>query len=291
MRIFVTGASGWIGSAVVPELIDAGHEVVGLARSDDSAARLTAAGARVRRGDLHDLDALRAGAEDSDGVIHLAFIHDFSKFEENQRTDRRVVDLFGDVLAGSDRPLVIASGLVPLDTGTPGVEDGEMIRFATAAAAIRLADRRVRSVVMGLPTTVHGAGDHGFVHALVEAARATGVSGYIGDGEHTWPAVHRSDAAHAFRLAVEKAPAGTVLHALAEPGVPTREIAEAIGAGLDLPVKSIDPDEATAHFGWIGTFFGMSLTGDSETLRNLLGWKPTGPTLREDLATSSYFEN
>jgi nucleoside-diphosphate-sugar epimerase len=291
MRIFVTGASGWVGSAVVPELINAGHEVVGLARSDAAAARLAGTGAQVRPGDLHDLDGLRAGAEDSDGVVHLAFIHDFSNFEENQRIDRAVVDMFGDALAGSDRPLVIASGLVPHTIGDPGIGTGEMIRAATAAATIRLADRGVRSVVMGLPTTVHGEGDHGFVHTLVEAARATGVSGYIGDGAHTWPAVHRSDAARAFRLALENASAGTVLHAMAESGVPTREIAEAIGKGLDLPVRSIAPEDAPSHFGWVGTFFGMSVTGDSGSLRNQLGWQPTGPTLREDLAAPYYFKD
>ncbi|MBU3066898.1 SDR family oxidoreductase [Nocardia sp. NEAU-G5] len=291
MRIFVTGASGWVGSAVVPELISAGHDVVGLVRSDAAAARLAATGARVRRGDLHDLDGLRAGAEDSDGVIHLAFIHDFSNFEENQRIDRAVVDAFGDVLAGSDRPLVIASGLVPHNIGEPGIDTGDMIRPATAAATIRLADRGVRSVVMGLPTTVHGEGDHGFVHALVEAARATGISGYISDGTHTWPAVHRSDAARAFRLAIEKSSAGTVLHAMAESGVPTREIAEAIGKGLDLPVRSISREDALAHFGWVGTFFGMSVTGDSGSLRDQLGWQPTGPTLHEDLAAPYYFKD
>jgi nucleoside-diphosphate-sugar epimerase len=291
MRIFVTGASGFIGSAVVPELIDTGHEVVGLARSDASVAALTAAGAQVRRGDLLDLDSLRAGAEDADGVIHLAFIHDFSKFEENQRTDRGVIDMFGDALEGSGKPLVIASGLVPLDTGKPGGDDGELIRQATAAAAVRLADRGVRSTVLGLPTTVHGEGDHGFIHAVVEIAREKGVSGYIDDGAHTWPAVHRLDAARLFRLAVEKATAGTVLHALAEPRIPTRAIAEAIGRKLDLPVVSVAREEATAHFGWVGRFWGMSVTGDSGPTRELLGWEPTHPTLLEDLAEPYYFEN
>lgn len=291
MRIFVTGASGFIGSAVVPELIDAGHEVVGLARSDASAARLTAAGAQVRRGDLHDLDGLRAGAQDSDGVIHLAFIHDFAQFEENQRTDRRVVDMFGDALEGSGRPLVIASGLVPLDTGKAGGPEGEMIRQATAAATIRLADRGVRSVVLGLPTTTHGEGDHGFIHRIVEVAREKGVSGYVGDGANTWPAAHRLDAARLFRLAVEKAPAGTVLHALAEPGIATRDIAEVIGRKLGLPVTSIAPEEAMEHFGWVGAFWGSTVTGDSGPTREMLGWEPTHPTLLEDLAEPYYFQD
>ncbi|WP_216902433.1 SDR family oxidoreductase, partial [Nocardia alni] len=271
MRIFVTGASGFIGSAVVPELIAGGHEVVGLARSDASAAALTAAGAQVRRGDLLDPDSLRAGAQDADAVVHLAFIHDFSKFEENQRTDRQAIDLFGDVLEGSDRPLVIASGLVGLDTGKPGVEDGPMTRWATAAATVRLAERGVRSVVLGLPTTVHGEGDHGFIHSVGLVGREKGVSGYIDDGAHTWPAVHRLDAASLFRLAVEKAPAGTVLHALAEPAIPTREIAEAIGRKLDVPTASIPRDAAAAHFGWVAPFWGMSVTGDSGPTRELLG--------------------
>ncbi len=291
MRLFVTGGSGFVGSAVVPELISAGHEVIGLARSDASAAALTAAGVQVRRGDLHDQDSLRAGAADADGVIHLAFIHDFSRFEENQRIDRGVVDLFGEVLEGSDRPLVIASGLVPLDTGKPGSSDGPMIRQATAAAAIQLADRGVRSVVLGLPTTVHGEGDHGFVRRLVETAREKGVSGYIDGGAHTWPATHRLDAAHLARLAVEKAPAGMVVHALAEPGIATRDIAEAIARKLDVPAVSIPRENAADHFGWLAAMWGTSITGDSGPTRELLGWEPTQPTLLEDLAQSYYFEN
>lgn len=291
MRLFVTGASGWVGSALVPELVAAGHEVVGLARSDVSAAALTSAGVRVQRGDLHDRDSLRAGAAAADGVVHLAFIHDFTKFEENQRTDREVVDLFGEVLAGSDRPLVIASGLVPLDTGKPGSAEGRMIREGTAAAAIQLADRGVRSVVLGLPTTVHGRGDHGFIHRLVETAREKGVSGYIDDGAHTWPAVHRLDAAHLGRLATEKAPAGTVVHALAEPRIPTRDIAEAIARELDVPAVSIPRENAADHFGWLAPMWGGSITGDSGPARDLLGWEPTHPTLLEDLAQPYYYES
>ncbi|MGW4121770.1 SDR family oxidoreductase [Nocardia sp. NPDC004711] len=291
MRLFVTGASGFIGSRVVPELIDAGHEVVGLARSDASAAALTAAGAQVRRGDLLDPDSLRAAADEADGVVHLAFLHDFSQFEENQRIDRRVVDLFGDVLAGSDRPLVIASGLVPFDTGQPGVADEPMIRRATAAATVRLAERGIRSVVLGLPPTVHGAGDRGFIHRIVEIAREKGVSGYVGDGAHAWSAVHRDDAARLFRLAVDKAEAGTVWHAVADPGVATRDIAEAVGRQLGVPTTSIDPADAVSHFGWLGMMWSMPMTGDGRPAADTLGWTPNGPTLLADLAERHYFQD
>ncbi|MET8428424.1 SDR family oxidoreductase [Nocardia sp. NPDC004860] len=291
MRLFVTGASGFIGSRVVPELLDAGHEVVGLARSDASAAALTAAGAQVRRGDLLDPDGLRAAADEADGVVHLAFLHDFSQFEENQRTDRRVVDLFGDVLAGSDRPLVIASGLVRFDTGRPGVADEPMIRRATAAATVRLAERGIRSVVLGLPPTVHGAGDRGFIHRIVEIAREKGVSGYVGDGAHAWSAVHRDDAARLFRLAVDKAEAGTVLHAVADSGVATRDIAEAVGRRLGVPTTSIDPADAVSHFGWLGMMWSMPMTGDGGPAAATVGWAPSGPTLLADLAERHYFQD
>jgi nucleoside-diphosphate-sugar epimerase len=258
MRIFVTGASGWIGSAVVPELIDAGHQVVGLARSEASAAALTAAGAQVHRGTLDDLDSLRSAAAASDGVIHLAFKHDLAfsgGFQDAADADRRAVETFGAALAGSGRPFVIASGTLGLAPGRVATEGdgrgpdsavaamggGPQTRLATAEITLSLASRSVRSSVVRLPPTCHGDGDNGFLAALVGIARDKGVSGYIGDGSNRWPAVHRLDAAHLFRLAVEKAPAGSVLHGIADEGVPIREIAEVIGRHLDLPVVAISP--------------------------------------------------
>ncbi|WP_280669994.1 MULTISPECIES: SDR family oxidoreductase [unclassified Kitasatospora] len=298
MRIFVTGASGWVGSAVVPELLEAGHEVVGLARSDASADALKAAGAEVHRGSLDDLDALRAAAAASDGVIHLAFKHEemFSgNFATATDADRRAVDAFRDALAGSGRPLVIASGLAGLRPGRAATEDdvpdaalgGERIR--TAQAALALAERAVRSSSVRLPPTVHGDGDRGFVPNLVRTARRHGVSGYIGDGANQWPAVHRLDAARLFRLAAEGAPAGSVLHGIAEEGVPTRALAEAIGRGLGVPTVSIAPDEAEKHFGWLANLFGLDLPASSTRTRKLLGWQPTRQSLVEDLNEGHYF--
>ncbi|GAA0496709.1 3-beta hydroxysteroid dehydrogenase [Paractinoplanes deccanensis] len=291
MRIFVTGASGWTGSAVLPELFAAGHQVVGLARSDASAAALTAVGAEVVRGDLDDLAALRAGADGADGVIHLAFKHDFSVFEQNILDDRRAVETMGAVLEGTGKPLVIASGTPAVpgkvaterDTTAPGSPVGG--RAETAAIVVAMAERGVRSVVVGLPRTVHGPGDQGFVAMLVAAARRSGVSGFVGDGSQRWPAVHRLDAASLFRLAVESAPAGSTLHAVGDEGVRTADIAEVIGRHLDLPVKSRPAEE----FG----FLGMILSGDqpasSAITRELLGWRPTHPGLLEDLEQGHYF--
>src|SRR5437016_7901620 len=256
MRVFVTGASGWIGSAVAPELIGAGHQVIGLARSDASAAALTAAGAEVERGTLDDLDILRSAAGASDGVIHLAFKHDIAfsgGFQGAADADRRAVETIGEALAGSDRPFVIASGTLGLTPGRVATEQdghgpgsasahligGAQTRLATAELTLSLAARGVRSSVLRLPPTVHGEGDNGFMAALVGIARDKGVSGYIGDGSNRWPAAHRLDAAHLFRLALEKAPAGSVLHAVADEGVPIRAIADVIGQHLDLPVVAI----------------------------------------------------
>src|SRR5215468_8968337 len=260
MRVFVTGASGWIGSAVVPELIGAGHQVLGLARSDSSAAAIAAAGAEVLRGDLDDLDALRAGAASSDGVIHLAFIHDFTDIEASVGADRRAIEAMGAALEGSGRPLVIASG-TPALPGHVATERDEPApgspvagRAENARAALGLAERGVRSSVVGLPRTVHGDGDrHGFIARLVATARDTGVSGYVGDGSSRWPAVHVLDAAHLFRLAVEQAPAGSVLHAVADEGVPVREIAEVIGRHLNLPVASVPAQ----NFGFLGQILAI----------------------------------
>ncbi|WP_328499563.1 SDR family oxidoreductase [Streptomyces sp. NBC_00414] len=306
MRVFVTGASGWIGSAVVPELIGAGHQVVGLARSDASAAALTEAGAEVRLGTIDDLDILRGAAAESDGVIHLAFKHDIAfsgGFESAADADRRAIDTFGEALAGSDRPFLIASGALGLKPGEVGTEQdaqpssppsphwapGPAKRLANAHATAALAERGVRSSVVRLPPTVHGDGDHGFLATMVAIAREKGVSAYIGDGANRWPAVHRSDAAHLFRLALESAPAGSTLHAIADEGVPIRAVAEVIGRHLDLPVVSISPDDAAGHFAWLGGFLGTDSPASSTWTRELLGWQPTRPGLLDDLDKGHYF--
>ncbi|MFF4528493.1 SDR family oxidoreductase [Streptomyces sp. NPDC001407] len=300
MRIFVTGASGWIGSAVVPELTDAGHRVTGLARSDASAAALSAAGAEVVRGDIDDLGVLRDAAAASDGVIHLAFKHDIAfsgDFQGAVEADRRAVDTFCDALAGTDRPFVLASGVVGLKPGHPATEqdvptaDGSPIsmRAATAQAALALAARGVRSSVVRLSPTCHGEGDNGFMTTLVATARAKGVSAYIGDGTNRWSAAHRLDVARLFRLAVEKAPAGSVLHGAAEEGVAIRDIAEVIGRHLDLPVTSVPPEAAAEHFAWLGHFLAADAPVSSTLTRDLLDWKPTHPGLLEDLDKGHYF--
>jgi nucleoside-diphosphate-sugar epimerase len=307
MRVFVTGASGWIGSALVPELVGAGHQVVGLARSDASAAALTAAGAEVLRGTLDDLDVLRSAATASDGVIHLAFKHDIAfsgQFEAAADADRRAVEAFGDALAGSGRPLVIASGLLGFAPGRVATERdrwdadtaarvgrGPHTRMATAEFTLALASRGVRSSVLRLPPTVHGEGDPGFIAFLVGIAREKGVSGYIGDGANRWNAVHRLDAAHQFRLALEQAPAGSVLHAVADEGVPIRTVAEVIGRHLDLPVVSVPPEDAAQHFGWLGGFLGIDGPASSALTRELLGWQPTQPGLIDDLEKGHYFRD
>ena len=305
MRIFVTGASGWIGSAVVLELVRSGHEVVGLARSAASAASLTGAGAEAKLGTLDDLDVLRRNAEKADGVIHLAFKHDIAftgDFEGAATADRRAVETLGGALAGSDRPLVIASGLLGLSPGHVATElDGHVLdatrralppgpqaRWATAEITLSLADRGVRSSIVRLSPTCHGDGDNGFVATLVGTARDKGVSGYLGDGSNRWPAVHRLDAAHLFCLALENAPAGSTLHGAADEGVPTRDIADVIGRHLDVPVVSIDPQDA-GHFGHLAHFFGLDCPASSTLTRELLDWQPTQPGLIEDLDRGHYF--
>ena len=292
MRIFVTGASGWIGSAVVPELIRAGHQVLGLARSDASAKAVADLGAEVLRGDLNDTDVLRAGTLDSDGVIHLAFVVP-SVSEAATRADARAIETFATGLAGSGKPLVI-SGATLVTPGRPATERDELIaagpiaaRIANMQAALAATGRGVRSCLVMLPRSVHGQGErHGFVPQLVAAARAKGVSGYIGDGTSRWPAVHVQDAASLYRLAIEQAPAGAVLNAVGDEGVPVREIAEAIGRHLNLPARSRPAGE---FGGMLVRILGTDMPASSTITQELLGWKPTHPGLIEDIEQGHYF--
>lgn len=294
MRVFVTGASGWVGSALVPRLIEAGHHVVGLARSDASAAALAAAGAEIHRGSLDDLERLRAGAAKSDGVVHLAFVHDFAQYEAANETDRRAIEAMGGALEGSDRPLVIASGVTRTAESRPATEDDPPIagfpRSDAALLTVALASNGVRSAVVRLPPTVHGRGDEGFIASLVAIAREKHVSGYIGDGSNVWPAVHRSDAAQLFHLALERAPAGSVWHAIDDEGVSARAIAEVIGRHVGVPVVSIPPEDAGEHFGWLAMIWSMNAPSSSLATREGLGWQPTGPRLLDDLEEGHYFQ-
>lgn len=295
MRIFVTGASGWVGSAVVPELIGAGHQVLGLARSDSSAEAVAARGAEVLRGDLDDLDTLRTGAAECDGVVHLAFGHDFSRFDASVQTDARAIDAFGTALEGSGKPLVIASGTpaipgkVATEHDRPEFPPGSPMagRAANAQATLDLASRGVRSSVVGLPRTVHGEGDQGFVSWLIADAREKGAAGYVGDGSNRWPAVHVADAGRLFRLAVEQAPAGSMLHAVGDEGVPIRDIAEAIGRHLDLPTASRPAEK----FGFLGMVLSIDQPASGALTGELLGWRPLGPSLLEDLDKGHYFNS
>ena len=295
MRIFVTGGSGWIGSAVIPELLSAGHKVLGLARSDTAAASVAALGAEVHRGDLNDPDSLRAGAAASDGVIHLGYSHDFSQLEAAAQTDLAAINAIGAELEGTGRPLVVASGVLGLASGRVATErdlpaPGIHPRIAGLQAAMSLATRGVRASSVRFAPTVHGPGDHGFMAVLVGIAREKGFSAYIDDGSNRWSAVHRLDAANLVRLALDGAPSGAAMHAIAEEGVPTRAIADAIGRGLDLPVVSLPADRAGDHFGWMARLFALDGQASNSATRHQFGWNPTQPGLIADLDAGHYFK-
>jgi nucleoside-diphosphate-sugar epimerase len=294
MRVFVTGATGFIGTAVVRELIDAGHQVLGLARSDAAAKSLVVAGADVHRGSLDDLESLRSGAVAADGVIHAAFIHDFSNYGPAAEADRRAIEALGDALAGSHRPLIVTSGTLLAQRQAPLAteEDAPNSNFPRKSeeAALALVVRGVRASVLRLPPSVHGKGDHGFVPHLISIAREKGVSAFIGDGLNRWPAVHRIDAALLYRLAIEKSSVGARFHGVADEGIPTREIAEVIGRQLNVPVISKSREEAADHFGWIAHFFGIDAPASSALTQERLGWRPIQVGLIADLNAAHYFE-
>jgi nucleoside-diphosphate-sugar epimerase len=296
MRVFLTGANGFIGSAIIPELIKAGHQVLGLTRSDPGAQSLTAAGAEPHRGTLEDLDSLRSGAAQSDGVIHCAFDHDFSNFVANCEKDRRAIEALGAALADSDRPLIITSGtgMGSAGSGQPATEDvfnpnHPNPRKASELAGASLLAAGVNLSVVRLPQ-VHDTVKQGLITPAVAIAREKGVSAYVGDGLNRWPAAHVSDVARLYVLALEKREAGARYHAVAEEGIPVRHIAEVIGRGLKVPVVSMYPEEAASHFGWLGPFAGLDLPASSAQTQAQLGWRPTGPGLIADLERMRYFD-
>ena len=293
MRIFLTGATGFIGSAIIPELINASHQVLGLTRSEAGAKSLIAAGAEVQRGDLDDLESLRSGAAKSDGVIHCAFNHDFSKFAENCELDRRAIETLGATLKGTDRPLIVSGGLALLAPGRIATESDPPLPHSSSlprvseTTAVWLAEQGVRASAMRLPQ-VHDTRKQGLVTYLIAIARQKGVSAYVGDGFNRWPAAHVLDVAKLYRLAIEKGATGDRYHAVAEEGVPLREIAEAIGRGLKLPVVSKTPEQAAEHFGFLGFFAGGDMPASSAQTQQRLGWHPTGPGLIADLEQMRY---
>ncbi|RVX45834.1 nucleoside-diphosphate-sugar epimerase [Nonomuraea polychroma] len=295
MHVFVTGASGFIGRAVVAELIAAGHEVTGLARSEASATVIKELGAEVNRGDLDDLDQIRQGADAADGVIHLANKHDWAHPEISNRAERAAVQTISDTLAGSRRPFVFAAGLALPGLGRPSTERDpnpaagpDSPRGGAENLALTYAGRGVRVIPVRFAPTVHGEGDHGFVSIVAQAARRRGASLYPGEGRNRWPAVHRSDAARLVRLGLENAPAGTILHAAAEEGVPVRRIAEALAGRLGVPAKSAPAEQVADEIPFIGRFLAVDIPATSKITRDLLGWRPTGPTLLEDIAAGHY---
>ncbi|RYZ44172.1 MAG: SDR family oxidoreductase [Myxococcaceae bacterium] len=296
MRVFVTGATGFIGTAIVRELKAAGHEVLGLARSDAAATTLERSGVQAHRGELSDLGSLVAGARACEGVIHTAFIHDFSQYVAAAETDRRAVEALAGALEGLGKPFVSTSGTAMLTPGRLGTEadapspgSAAGPRAATETIVMESARRGVRASVVRLPPSVHGAGDHAFVPALIDIARRTGVSAFVGEGANRWPAVHRLDAARLFRLALESAKPGTRLHGVADEGIALRTLAEAIGAGLGVPVRSIGGDEARAHFDWLAGFITIDNPTSSAITRDTLGWRPREPDLLTDMRDNGYF--